>query len=94
METDCASLVLARVSFLQGEDLAVADANSSRVMHDAEHYILEVQHRERWAAEDQAVDARLDENRARSWRSSAGCTNQGVLTDEEFAAQKQKVLAA
>jgi len=39
----------------------VADTNSSPVMHDAEHYILEVQHRERWAAEDQAVDARLDE---------------------------------
>ena len=69
MEPDCASSVLARVSSLQGEDLAVADANSSRVMHDAEHYILEVQHRERWAAEDQAVDARLDETRPRSWRS-------------------------
>jgi len=41
METDCASSVLARVSFLQGEDLAVADANSSPVMHDAEHHILE-----------------------------------------------------
>ena len=41
MATNCASSVLARVSSLQGEGLAVADTNSSPVMHDAEHYILE-----------------------------------------------------
>ena len=41
MEANCASSVLARVSSLQGEGLAVADTNSSPVMHDAEHYILE-----------------------------------------------------
>ena len=41
METNCASSVLARVSSLQAEGLAVADTNSSPVMHDAEHYILE-----------------------------------------------------
>jgi arylsulfatase len=38
----------------------MADTNPSPVMHDAEHYILEVQHREQWAAEDQDVDARLE----------------------------------
>ena len=30
--------------------------------------------------------------RSRSSRSSASCTTQGILTDEEFAAQKAKIL--
>ncbi len=38
----------------------MADTNPSPVMHDAEHYILEVQNREQWDAEDQDVDARLE----------------------------------
>ncbi len=38
----------------------MADTNVSPVMHDAEHYILEVQHRERWDAEDKDIDARLE----------------------------------
>ena len=38
----------------------MADTNVSPVMHDAEHYILEVQHRERWNAEDKDIDARLE----------------------------------
>ncbi|MGI9584076.1 MAG: sulfatase-like hydrolase/transferase [Acidimicrobiia bacterium] len=34
-------------------------------MHDAEHYILETQHRERWAAEDADVDSHLEALRAK-----------------------------
>jgi len=31
------------------------------IIHDAEHYILEAQHGEKWSAEDGALDARLAE---------------------------------
>jgi arylsulfatase len=36
-----------------------------RIVHDAEHYILEAQHGERWAEEDAAIDARLAELEAK-----------------------------
>jgi arylsulfatase len=36
---------------------------ADKVVHDAEHYILEVQNREKWAAEDADLDARLAELR-------------------------------
>ena len=32
---------------------------AEKIVHDAEYYILEVQNREKWAAEDQDLDARL-----------------------------------
>ncbi len=32
-----------------------------RIVHDAEHYILEAQHGEKWAAEDEAIQAKLAE---------------------------------
>ena len=34
---------------------------ADKIVHDAEHYILEVQNREKWAAEDADLDARLAE---------------------------------
>lgn len=34
-----------------------------KIIHDAEHYIVELQNREKWAAEDQDLDARLAELR-------------------------------
>jgi len=36
---------------------------SDNIVHDAEYYILEVQNREKWAAEDKDLDARLAELR-------------------------------
>jgi arylsulfatase len=36
---------------------------SDKIVHDAEYYILEVQNREKWAAEDKDLDARLAELR-------------------------------
>jgi len=38
----------------------VATAQSGPIIHDAEHYVLAAQHGERWAAEDQALQAKLD----------------------------------
>jgi arylsulfatase A-like enzyme len=38
----------------------------SEIVHDADYYILEAQHRERWAADDQAVDAKLAAFRAKN----------------------------
>ena len=32
---------------------------ADKIVHDAEHYILEAQHGERWAAEDEELDAKL-----------------------------------
>ena len=36
------------------------------IIHDAEHYVLEAQHGEKWAEEDEAIDARLSELEERS----------------------------
>ena len=39
--------------------LLPAIASAHQIVHDAEHYLLEAQHGERWAAEDRAIDAKL-----------------------------------
>ena len=41
----------------------MAAAQRGKIVHDAEHYILEAQHGEKWAAEDRELDARLAELR-------------------------------
>ncbi|MEO1130101.1 MAG: sulfatase-like hydrolase/transferase [Planctomycetota bacterium] len=41
---------------------------SAQIVHDAEYYIVEAQHGERWAAEDVDLDARLAELRAKHGR--------------------------
>ena len=38
-------------------------AQGSKIVHDAEYYILEAQNGERWAAEDVAIDQKLAELR-------------------------------
>jgi len=40
---------------------AASLAASSAIVHDAEHYVLEAQHGEKWAAEDEALDMKLAE---------------------------------
>jgi arylsulfatase len=42
---------------------AVTNAQSSAIIHDAEHYVLEAQHGERWKTEDREIAARLAELR-------------------------------
>ena len=32
---------------------------SDKIVHDAEYYIVEIQNREKWAAEDADLDSRL-----------------------------------
>jgi hypothetical protein len=44
--------------------MTVTDSDSTAIVHDSEHYILEVQNREKWASEDLAVDAKVEELRA------------------------------
>ena len=39
---------------------------SAKIAHDAEYYILEAQNGERWAVDDETVDAKLAEFRARN----------------------------
>jgi arylsulfatase A-like enzyme len=36
-----------------------AGAQQSDIIHDADHYVLEAQHRDKWAADDATVDAKL-----------------------------------
>ena len=38
---------------------AVGASQAAKLVHDAEYYILEAQNNEKWAADDQAVDAKL-----------------------------------
>ena len=42
----------------------MTDSDSTAIIHDSEHYILEVQNREKWASEDLAVDAKREKLRA------------------------------
>ena len=37
---------------------------SEKIIHDAEYYVVEVQNREKWAAEDADLDVRLAELKA------------------------------
>ena len=39
----------------------IPPAFSGDIVHDAEYYILEAQHGERWAAEDETLDKKLVE---------------------------------
>jgi len=43
-----------------------ASAQESKIIHDAEHYILLEQHSKKWAAEDKQADARLAEIRQKN----------------------------
>ncbi len=38
---------------------AFVNAGAAEIIHDAEYYVLEAQHGEKWAAEDEALDAKL-----------------------------------
>lgn len=44
--------------------VTAASAQEDKIVHDAEYYVLERQHAEKWAEDDAAVDARLAEIRA------------------------------
>jgi hypothetical protein len=51
------------IGLLVGNQTAFAQAVKSRIIHDAEYYILDAQHGERWAVEDKELDAKLAELR-------------------------------
>ncbi len=51
-------LIFAALAFLLSTGPAVAEADG-KIIHDAEHYILEAQHGEKWAAEDKQIDEKL-----------------------------------
>ena len=55
-----AALILGCVAVDQA---AAAEHAKSKIVHDAEYYILETQHGEKWAAEDQDIDNKLAELR-------------------------------
>jgi arylsulfatase len=48
---------------------ALAAKNSTEIIHDAEHYILDAQHAEKWATEDKDLNARLAELKKKFGRS-------------------------
>ncbi|MFZ9012215.1 MAG: sulfatase, partial [Anaerohalosphaeraceae bacterium] len=50
-------LVLITALFLAG----CGTVQAKEIIHDAEHYILEAQHGEKWSAEDKAIDKKLAE---------------------------------
>lgn len=59
------SVVLATAVVVFGSGLAVAQ-EEGRIVHDAEYYILEAQHGEKWAAEDKVIDTELAEIRKKN----------------------------
>jgi len=50
--------ILATMSLVLGPRVVNA---KSKIIHDAEHYILEAQHGKKWAAEDKAISQKLAE---------------------------------
>ena len=52
--------------FTLSTSLGSANAESTEIIHDAEHQILAPQHGERWAEEDKTIDAKLAEIRKRN----------------------------
>jgi arylsulfatase A-like enzyme len=57
--------IFAALAFLLSAG-AVAAKEDGKIIHDAEHYILEAQHGQKWAAEDKQIDARLAELRSKN----------------------------
>ena len=51
-----------------GSVSAWAQPKEKKIIHDAEHYLLEAQHGEKWATEDKAIDAKLAELRKKHGR--------------------------
>ena len=49
-----------------GAAVPLPQVPEGQIIHDAEYYILETQHREAWAAEDADIDRRLAELRERN----------------------------
>jgi arylsulfatase len=58
-------LIYAALAFLLVTG-AVAAKEDGKIIHDAEYYILEAQHGEKWAADDKEVDMKLAEIRNRN----------------------------
>ena len=52
--------------FFNFSGLPVAQAQSGKIIHDAEHNILAAQHGKRWAKEDKEIDAKLAEIRKKN----------------------------
>ena len=49
--------------FVALPQLSCASAKEGEIQHDAEHYMLLAQHGDRWAQEDAAIAAKLEEVR-------------------------------
>ena len=54
-------LLLLTLSFLLMFCYGTSVWAKGNIIHDAEHYILEAQHGEKWAAEDKAISQKLAE---------------------------------
>ncbi len=52
------------IMLLLGAGIASAQPTSKPIQHDAEHYMLLAQHGDRWAQEDEAIAAKLEEVRS------------------------------
>ena len=52
-------MMIAIFLLLMSASMAIANTQSGKVIHDAEYYILEAQHGEKWKADDEAVDKKL-----------------------------------
>jgi arylsulfatase len=49
------------VAIITALTLVAAEGMAKDIVHDAEHYLLEAQHSEKWSSEDEAIDAKLRE---------------------------------
>ena len=55
--------IVLTILLLSISQLSYAQAKRGEIQHDAEHYMLLPQHGEKWAQEDEAIAARLEEIR-------------------------------
>lgn len=56
---------IAVAAVIAGGAFSASAAEQSKIIHDAEHYLLEAQHGDKWATEDKTIQAKLDELRAK-----------------------------
>jgi len=64
----CGLVVPLALAMFAGSDVCGQAGNESKIVHDAEYYILEAQNGEKWSGEDKALDTRLAELREKHGR--------------------------
>ena len=59
-----------------------------KIIHDAEHYVLEAQHGEKWAKEDEDLDKRLAELEKKLYEGDFSAKEQNIVIYHSYGVKK------